>query len=140
MTDWDTRHLNLAKFISKWSKDPKKKVGAVITEHNYVRGLGYNGFPRGIADTKARLVDPKIKLQLIIHAEINALAAANGQGDCIYVYPVLPCTQCLSNLIQSNIKRIVTWDKMIKIPTKWDPQLVLSLAEEADIEVDFVTL
>lgn len=140
MTDWDKRHLNLAKFISKWSKDPRKKVGAVITERNYVRGLGYNGFPRGIADTKARLVDPLIKLQLIIHAEVNALAAANGQGDCIYVYPVLPCTQCLSNLIQSNIKRIVTWDKLIKMPTKWDPQLVLSLAEEAGIEVVFVSI
>jgi len=71
---------------------------------------------------------------------MNALAAANGQGDCIYIYPVLPCTQCLSHLIQSKVKRIVTWDKLVKVPSKWDPQLVLSLAEEAGIEVDFVTL
>jgi len=137
---WDIRHLALAKHVSAWSKDPKRKVGAVVTEDNYVRGLGYNGFPRGIADTKARLVDPEIKLQLIIHAEVNALAAANGVGDCVYVYPILPCTQCLSRLIQSKIKRIVTLDKLYKVSTKWNPELVLSLAEEAGIEIDFVSI
>ena len=140
MTDWDSRHLSLAKFISNWSKDPRKKVGAVITEHNYVRGVGYNGFPRGIADTKARLADRDIKLQLIIHAEMNALAAADGQGDCIYVYPLLPCTQCMSHLIQNNIKRVVTWKRTLNVPTKWNPDLVLSLAEEAGIQIKFVTL
>jgi len=140
MVDWDKRYLGLARYVSLWSKDPKRKVGAVVTEGKYIVAVGYNGFPRGIADTKARLADPLIKLQLIIHAEVNALAAANGKGDCVYVYPILPCTQCLSRLIQSNIKRIVTLDKITKPTTKWNPELVLSLAEEANIEVDFVSL
>ena len=137
---WDKRHLELACFISKWSKDVRKKVGAVVTEDNYVRGVGYNGFPRGIADTKARLLDPVIKLQVIIHAEVNALAAARSLGDCIYVYPCLPCTACLGNIIQSGIKRIVTWKGTANRPTKWNSDLVLSLAEEAHIEIHMVSL
>ena len=132
---WDKRHLGLAQYISQWSKDPRKKVGAVITENFYVRGIGYNGFPRGIADTKARLADQSIKLMVTIHAEVNALAAARGRGDCIYVYPCLPCAQCLSNLIQGGIKRIVTLADSVNTSSKWNPNLVLSLAEEAGISV-----
>jgi dCMP deaminase len=109
----------------------------VVTKDNYVRGVGYNGFPRGIADTKARLADPAIKLALIIHAEVNALAAAED-GDCIYVYPCLPCTLCLGQIIQRGIKRIVTMKSKPK--TKWSPDLVLSLAEEADMEVVIIKI
>ena len=78
---WDRRYLDLAAYIAKWSKDPRKKVGAVVTHSNYVSGVGYNGFPRGIADTKARLSDASITRQLVIHAEVNALVAAQGLGD-----------------------------------------------------------
>ncbi len=137
---WDKRHLRLARFISRWSKDPKKKVGAVITENSYVRGVGYNGFPRGIEDSPARLADQMLKLQIIIHAESNALSAANGVGDCIYVYPFLPCPACLSNIIQHRIKRIVSLVGSDKATTKWQPDLVLSLAEEANIKVDLVSI
>ena len=30
LRDWDTRFLDLSEHISKWSKDPSTKVGAVI--------------------------------------------------------------------------------------------------------------
>jgi len=136
---WDKRHLGLAQYISKWSKDPRKKVGAIVTEDAYVRGVGYNGFPRGIADTTARLADQNIKLLVTIHAEVNALAAARGVGDCIYVYPCLPCTQCLSHIIQGGIKRIVTIAG-VNSASKWSPDLVLSLAEEAGISVEYTTI
>jgi len=139
MANWDERYLELAKFVSKWSKDPRKKVGAVITRKKYMVAVGYNGFPKGIADTKARLADQDIKLQVTLHAEVNALAAAKGRGDTIYIYPCLPCTQCLSHLIQNNIKRIVTWTGSTLVKTKWNPDLVLSLAKEADIEVKFIS-
>jgi dCMP deaminase len=135
---WDKRHLDLARHIAQWSKDPRKKVGAVVTKDNYVTGIGYNGFPRGIADSKARLADPEIKKQLVIHAEVNALAAAQGQGDCIYVWPCLPCTQCLGLIIQHKVRRVVTLESSLTRKTKWNPDLVLSLAEEAKIEVVFI--
>ena len=137
---WDRRYLGLAKHVSQWSKDPRKKVGAVVTEGKYVRSIGFNGFPTGIADTKARLSDPSIKLQVILHAEVNALAAALGKGDTIYVYPCLPCTQCLSQIIQHNIKRIVSVLNKKSTVTKWNPDLVLSLAKEANLEVNFIDI
>ena len=135
---WYHRHLKLAEHISRWSKDPRKKVGAVVTKDNYVVGVGYNGFPRGIADTKARLADPIIKRQLIMHAESNALTAAQGQGDCIYICPCLPCSTCMGLIIQHKIKQIVTYKKSLDRDTKWNPELVLSLAEEANITVIFI--
>ena len=137
---WDEWYLGMAKYVSTRSKDPRKKVGAVVTEGRHVRGLGYNGFPSGIDDTPARLADQQIKLQVTLHAEVNALAAAKGVGDTIYIYPCLPCAQCLSFIIQSGIKRVITWAgaEVKQGSTKWNPELVLSLAEEAGIDVLFV--
>ena len=34
MTEWDNNFLNLAKTVSKFSKDPSTKVGAVIVDEN----------------------------------------------------------------------------------------------------------
>jgi len=42
---WALRFLGLASYISKWSKDPSTKVGAVIAQGNRIVSLGYNGFP-----------------------------------------------------------------------------------------------
>ena len=63
---WDARFLDLAKHISDWSKDPSTKVGCVVVgEDREVRSTGFNGFPRGIEDTAARLNDRSQKLSLI---------------------------------------------------------------------------
>ena len=132
---WDKRYLDLAAYIGTWSKDPRKKVGAVVTHSNYVSGVGYNGFPRGIADTKARLSDPSLKRQLVVHGEVNALVAAQGLGDCIYVSPCLPCSSCMGLIIQHGIKRIVSFQKSLERETKWSPELVLSMADEVGIEI-----
>lgn len=136
MADWDRRHLELARFVSKWSKDPNKQVGAVVTKDNYVQSVGYNGFPRGIQDTPARLNDKEIKLLIVIHAEVNAIM--RGRGDCIYVYPCLPCSQCLGQIHQVGIKRVVTLP--LDPDTKWNQALVIELAKEAGIEIKTIDL
>jgi dCMP deaminase len=133
---WDRFYLGLARFISSRSKDPNKKVGAVVTENNYVRGIGYNGFPRAIEDSPRRLNNKELKNLIMIHAEINALQCAMGRGDTIYVYPCLPCSQCLGNISQYGITRIVTLP--LDPETKWNQPLVMELAKEANIEVTFV--
>jgi len=134
---WDRRYLGLAQYVSQWSKDPGKQVGAIITQDNYHRGTGFNGFPRGIADTKARLNDKEIKLLIVIHAEVNAIIDAQGRGDTIYVYPCLPCAQCLGQIIQTGIKRVVTLP--LDLDSKWNQGLVMELANEAGITVDTLT-
>ena len=79
LSNWDQRFIKLAKFIAKWSKDPKSKVGAVITNETGAIALGYNGFPAGIEDDE-RLDNKKLKLDMIIHAEQNALLVAGSRA------------------------------------------------------------
>ena len=133
---WDRRYLDLAVYISKWSKDPRKKVGAVVTKGKYIVGIGYNGFPKGIADTKARLADPKIKIPLVLHAETNALTAAQGNGDTIYVNH-LPCTACFGHIIQHDIKTVITIDRDYS-KSKWGSDMVFDMAKEANIQLKLI--
>lgn len=138
MSHWDTKYLDLAQFVSTWSKDPRKKVGAVVTKDTKVKGLGFNGFPTNIDDTRARLADRKFKNKLMVHAEVNALLASNVEGDTIYVWPVLPCTQCLGLIIQSGIRRIVVPALDNTKVSSWDPSLVLQLIDEANLDITFI--
>ena len=47
----------------------------------------FNGFPRGIADTEARLNNRDLKLKPIVHGEMNAILAAARVG-----IPLKGCT------------------------------------------------
>ena len=52
---WDRRFLALAEHVADWSKDPSTKTGAVIVRPDRtIASMGYNGFPRGMADTDDR--------------------------------------------------------------------------------------
>jgi len=136
---WDRRYLELAAHISSWSKDPNKQVGAVITDNQYVRGIGFNGLPRGVTDDEKILRDKNVKLPLIIHAELNAIFAARGLGDTIYVWPCMPCTQCMGAIIQTNtIKRIVTSATTKNTRSSWNKDLVFGMAAETGILIYFI--
>ena len=43
---WTEVYFEFAKIISKRSKDPHTKVGAVLVKEGCVIGVGYNGEPR----------------------------------------------------------------------------------------------
>ena len=74
MDKWDARFCELARFVSEWSKDPNAKVGAVLfSKRGGDVAIGYNGFPMGVEDSAERLEDQDTKLELIVHAEQNAL-------------------------------------------------------------------
>jgi dCMP deaminase len=108
---WDLRFLALAETVAGWSKDPSTRVGAVIVDaKRRVVGLGYNGFPRGIADTERRLTDREQKYKMVVHAEANAIlnATARVDGCTLYVWPVAPCSGCAKLVIQSGIERVVS--------------------------------
>ena len=133
---WDTRFLNLADFVSTWSKDPSTKVGSVITdEYNRIVSVGYNGFPRGI-DDDARLKNREEKYKMIVHAEMNAIltAARDLSGCTIYTTPFLPCSNCATHIIQAGIKRVVA---PINKEPRWEENLKLSesILKEAELSV-----
>lgn len=109
MSNWDSRFLELAKLVSTWSKDPSTQVGAVITRGKFVVSLGFNGHPKGVADTAERLEIRENKYRTIIHAEINAILTAKQdlEGCTIYLWPFMPCSQCGAAIVQAGIKRVV---------------------------------
>lgn len=106
--DWDKRFLDLASHIAQWSKDPSTKVGAVIVDKDRrVVSLGYNGFPRNVHDTDDRLNNKSIKLQLVKHAEENAiLNSLQRPVNCTLYVTHHPCASCAGSIIQSGITRV----------------------------------
>ncbi len=130
---WDKFYYDLARVYSKRSKDPRKKVGCVITLNGYQIGQGYNGFPRGIKDTPERLNNKELKNDLMIHAEKNALRISGDKGDTAYVYPCLPCSQCLGALIQAGVHRIVTGP--LDDDSGWKQPLVVEMVNEVSIDL-----
>jgi dCMP deaminase len=100
----------MAKYIASKSKDPSKKVGAVIVRpDNTVASIGFNGFPKPMPDVITHLADKDEKNERIVHAEINAMIFAREpiKGYTCYTWPLAPCKLCSPPLIQAGITRFV---------------------------------
>lgn len=119
---WDRHFISLALENARMSKDPATQAGAVIVgPDREVRSMGYNGLPRGIADTPQRLQDKDLKRSLIVHAEMNAILNAarigvSTRGCTLYlaltdesgqVWGGAPCTRCTVEIIQAGITEVV---------------------------------
>ena len=148
--NWEKRFIDLAVFISSWSKDPNTRVGAVIVgPDREIRSTGFNGLPRGIEDSEERLTNRDLKLKLVVHAEMNAilnaarfgsplkgctmyLAASDAVTGKIWGGP--PCTRCTVETIQSGISSIVSLP-FKDVPSRWKDDLDISksLLQESGI-------
>lgn len=130
---WDSHFLALCREHALMSKDPSTRVGAVIVgPDREVRASGFNGFPRGIADTPQRLDDRDTKLSLIVHAEMNAILNAarigvSTKGCTMYLLATddtgshwggPPCVRCAVEVIQSGISEIVSLP-FKSAPSRW---------------------
>jgi dCMP deaminase len=146
---WDKHFLSLSLKHSEMSKDPNTRVGAIIVgpDKEIVSG-GFNGFPRGIADTYDRLHDRDMKLRLVVHAEVNAILAAARlgiklKGTTLYlsatddtgaIWGGPPCTRCTVDIIQAGIREVVSYP--IKgAPSRWIDDILFAggLLREAGI-------
>lgn len=100
---------NIVREYSKLSKDPIKKVAAIILRPDLsIVSEGYNGFPSGFPDELAYWNDVEIKNSLVIHAEENALDYANSiylEGH-ILICSHFPCPRCASKIIKRKIKHV----------------------------------
>lgn len=141
----DNRYFELAKHIASWSKDPSAQIGAVIVGvQGQLLSQGYNGFPRGIADTDERWKNREEKYQYVVHAEMNAIynAGLNGaqlKDSTLYVYGLPTCSECAKGVIQTGIKRVVM-SSTENLPERWVKSMALtrSMFEEAGIEVKII--
>lgn len=134
---WDRHFLGLAFAHAKMSKDPSTKIGAIIVgPDREIVAAGFNGFPRGIADTPERLNDRDTKIKLVVHAEMNAILAAARIGsavkDCTMymaatdasgaVWGGAPCVRCTVETIQAGIAEVVSWP-IKTAPSRWRSDL-----------------
>ena len=144
MLKWDKRYIKIAKVIASWSKDPSRKIGAVIVgDKGQIISQGYNGFPRGIIDYKHRYEDREFKYKYVVHAEANAIynAIHNGastQNTTIYVTGLPVCHECAKALIQVGITRVVMDTKPEDTHWKESANIALDLFEEAGISYSFI--
>ena len=141
---WKLRYLELARQVSLWSKDPSSKIGCVaVGSKGQVLAQGYNGFPRGIADDDARLLDRETKYKYVVHAEMNCIynASYNGvslDGATLFVHGLPVCSECAKGIIQVGIKRIIM--PMQEVPESWlrSWNFTKELFDEAGIQYEFV--
>ena len=139
MADWDDRFIRLAKEISTWSKDPSKKIGAIIVKDKRILATGYNGFPKGIDDAPEKYENRELKYELVVHAEMNAIYNATFNGislkdSTLYVWGLPVCSECSKGIIQVGINRIVM--AADDVPQRWLDSFKKSsdMFDEANIE------
>jgi len=107
------KFLPVAKTVAALSKDPSTKVGAIVLDDDYnILSTGYNGFPRGVADSENRLQNREVKLKFVSHAEANAIAQAARVGSKLHgttllVTSLYPCANCAKLIVQAGIKRVL---------------------------------
>lgn len=106
---WDRYFMTMAFIASRRSIDPNTKCGCIIVSKDHrVLATGYNGPVRGSKDDEIPLTRPQ-KYMHFIHAELNAILSYRStsfEGATCYVTGV-PCFECMRNLVQCGITRIV---------------------------------
>ena len=140
--DWNIFFMQQAQLMSTRSKDPSTKVGCIIVSpQRVVLSEGYNGFPRGIADTPERLNDRAQKYPRVVHGEANAVINAGRNGakivDGIVFVTQPPCPDCTKLLVNAGIREIlyIDLDESKKGIAGWRDQLSISfdMLDEAGI-------
>jgi dCMP deaminase len=124
---WDKRFLELAKLVASWSKDPSTQTGAVIVRPDRtILAVGYNGFPKGMLDTKEFYSDREIKYSRIVHCEMNAIlnSKQSVEGCTLYTYPFSSCDRCAVHVIQYGIK-VAVFPKLPKdLEVRWKESVI----------------
>jgi len=144
-TSWDIFYLNMARYVSTKSKDPRTKTGAVIIRPDGTpASFGFNGFPRGMDDAPELYADREKKYSRTVHCEMNAMIFARQdlKGATLYTWPFSSCDRCAVHMIQAGIKRFVfpsiSPDKVARWAASMDA--AASYMKEAGCEVVEVPL
>ena len=110
---WDECFMRMAYLIAERSKDPVTQAGSVIVnDRNVVIGMGYNGWPRGIANDALPWdrtgETEETKYPYVVHAEENAVYNTNLQPTGCRIYCTLyPCGECAKTLIQTGVTEVI---------------------------------
>ena len=137
---WDRRFMAMSFLVASWSKDPSTQCGSVIVDTNKrIVSVGFNGFPKGTSDEETLYNNREEKYEKILHAETNSILFAQRDltGYTMYVVPLPPCSRCMSLIIQSGIKRVVSIQPSDDLKKRWwgSNLLSFSMAKQAGIDI-----
>ena len=111
------KYYKLARFIATtFSKDSSSKVGAVFLHPKtlHVLSIGYNGFPRGVDETKQERWQRPLKYKFAEHGERNGIYNAAYSGtplaNSMCIVSLFPCSDCARGLIQCGCKLVISED------------------------------
>ncbi|HZK05526.1 MAG TPA: deaminase [Actinomycetaceae bacterium] len=119
------------------SSDDKVRVGACLLDHNNrVVGVGYNGRAAGEPNERE---SSEQGLSGFIHAEVNALLAANWNGEAHTMYVTHePCATCARLIVNSRRVRRLVFDTPYteEIRMSWGLPSGQQILEESGIQVE----
>ncbi|WP_040282686.1 deaminase [Tessaracoccus massiliensis] len=112
---FDELGLATARLWASRSADAKVRVGACLLDRwNRVVGVGYNGRAAGEPNERESMAQGQSGF---IHAEVNALLAANwnGEGHTLFVTHE-PCATCARLIINSRrVTRVVYEEGYVEV-------------------------
>lgn len=137
---WRHYWLMEAMLKSVPSRDPSTKVGSVIIgTDNQILSSGFNGFPRGIKDTKERYENRDTKMDMIVHSEMSSIANAcrtgvSLKGSTIYVYGLPVCSNCANMLIQIGIKEAIS---IGEVKDRWRESTIKTFEKFSEVNIPY---
>lgn len=141
---WEKLYSELAKLISRRSRDKDTKVGAVIVdpEDHIIVSMGYNGLPRGLDDSKKERYERPEKYHWFEHAERNAIYNASRIGiplkGCIIVCTHIPCSACARGIIQSGITKVFHLERHVPEHRVEECKRAYYMFKEKHIVVEYI--
>lgn len=136
--EWDRFFMGWAVGVSGLSKDPDRKVGAILVSPDRRQfSMGYNGFPAHMEDLPSLLADREFKRAHMVHAEANATKQAPGSvsGFTLYVTR-FPCDECAILVASAGVHRIVTPPPNFEHPRwggHWEKAARILIARKVDV-------
>lgn len=148
---WDLFFLRTARDLGTMSHCVSRQVGAICVLDGRILSSGINGTPIGEKNCCEHFpligFEPKAHREWSdineVHAEMNLtlFAAKHGvslAGSTMYA-SLQPCSQCIKNIIQVGIKRIVYSEKYDRV-TEEQNQAVIERLANLDISYEHIPL
>jgi dCMP deaminase len=135
---WDQTFMDMAFVISRRSKDPNTRVGAVIAMGKQLVSVGFNGPSEFIDDNEVSWVgesaDGLDKYDLVLHAEVNAyrFARRDIRGATMYVTGI-PCKDCMKLISAVGVRRVIFGSATPKMCDEKNQRKTLAIAKRAGV-------
>jgi len=133
---WQEAFLDMAFTMSKRSRDPSVRVGAVLVSPDHRQVVtGFNGFARGLPNRKdwweTRGGDVLGKDTLVRHAEENCLSNTHQDvaGWELYVTHQ-PCIRCASLCVHHKLSKVFF---RLDIKQQYNPDLARQIMAEGKV-------